>query len=253
MQGILFVCCATVFGMAATIFAQEGATLKGKFVFDGDPPAPKELDCKKEPVCCQKKLLDESLVVSKNKELANVIVWVRTKGLKVPAELAAAHKEPAFMDNKDCRFQPRVVGVVLGQKLKIGNSDPVGHNSNVTLEGFNPIVPAGNSAEFAPKKLSLVAPTQVLCNIHPWMSGWVFVRPDPFFAVSTADGSFEISGLPAGQELEFQAWQEKSGYVTSVKLGDKATTWTRGRFTQKLKAGVNDLGEIKVAQKNFNK
>jgi hypothetical protein len=251
MQGILFLCCATVFGMAATIFAQEGATLKGKFIFDGDPPKPQVLDCKKEPVCCQKPMLDESLLVSKNKELANVIVWVRTKDLKVPAELAAKHKEPALMDNKECRFQPRVVGVVLGQQLKIGNSDPVGHNSNVTGHGFNPIVPAGNSAEFAPKRLSLVAPSEVQCNIHPWMKGWVFVRPDPFFAVSAADGTFEISGLPAGQDLEFQAWQERTGFVESVKLKEKAEKWTRGRFTQKLKAGENDLGEIKVSASEF--
>jgi hypothetical protein len=252
MQGILFLCLATVFGMAATIFAQDGATLKGKFIFDGDPPQPKELDCKKEPICCQMKMFDESLVVSKNKELANVIVWVRTKGLKVPAELAAAHKAPAFMDNKGCRFQPRVVGLVKGQKLKIGNSDPVGHNSNVTGQGFNPIIPANNNAEFEPKTISLVVPNQVTCNIHPWMTGWVFVRPDPFFAVSAADGTFEIGGLPVGEELEFQAWQERTGFVEAVKVQKKETKWEKGRFKQKLKAGANDLGDIQVSAKEFN-
>jgi hypothetical protein len=252
MQGVLFLCLATVFGMAATIFAQDGATLKGKFIFDGDPPQPKELDCKKEPVCCQMKILDESLVVSKNKEIANVIVWVRTKGLKVPAELAAAHKAPAFIDNKGCRFQPRVVGLVKGQKLKIGNSDPVGHNSNLGKQGFNPLIPANNNTEFEPKTLSLTVPDQVTCNIHPWMTGWVFVRPDPFFAVSAADGTFEISGLPVDKDLEFQAWQERTGFVEAVKLKGKASKWAKGRFTQKLKAGVNDLGQIEVSAKEFN-
>jgi hypothetical protein len=253
MHLILFVACAMVFAMAATISAQDGATLKGKFVFDGDPPKPKELDCKKEPACCQMKLFDESLVVGKNKELANIVVWVRTKGLKVPAELAAAAKQPVLLDNKNCRFQPRVVGLVKGQKLKIGNADTVSHNSNVTGQGFNPIVPVGSAAEFEPKTLTLIVPNQVTCNIHPWMTGWVLVRPDPFFAISAADGTFEITGLPAGQELEFQAWQEKSGFVTNVNVNSKATTWAKGRFTQKLKEGVNDLGEIKVAAKNFDK
>jgi len=252
MQGILFLCCATVFGMAATIFAQDGATLKGKFIFDGDPPAPKAIDCKKEPACCQMKLFDESLVVGKNKELANVVVWVRSKGLKVPADLAAAHKQPVLLDNKGCRFQPRIVGLMKGQKLKIGNADPVGHNSNVTGQGFNPIIPVNSNAEFEPKLLTPIVPNQVTCNIHPWMTGWVFVRPDPFFAVSAADGTFEISGLPVGQELEFQAWQEKTGFVEAVKLNDKAAKWAKGRFTQKLKAGANDLGDIKVDAKEFN-
>jgi hypothetical protein len=99
--------------------------------------------------------------------------------------------------------------------------------------------------------MTLIVPNQVTCNIHPWMTGWVIVRPDPFFAISAEDGTFEISGLPAGQELEFQAWQEKSGFVEAVKLNDKAAKWTKGRFTQKLKPGENDLGEIKVPAKEF--
>jgi hypothetical protein len=251
MHLILLVACATVFGMAATISAQDGATLKGKFIFDGDPPAPKQIDCRKEQVCCQKPMFDESLLVGKNKELANVIVWVRTKGLKVPPELAAAHKAPAFMDNKGCRFEPRVVGLVKGQKLKIGNSDPVGHNSNVTGQNFNPIVPANNFAEFEPKMMTLIVPNQVTCNIHPWMTGWVAVRPDPFFAISAADGMFEIKGLPAGKDLELQAWHERSGFVSQVKLQGKATKWEKGRFTQKLKAGENDLGGIEVSASIF--
>ena len=118
--------------LAYELRSRDGATLKGKFVYDGDPPAPKELDCKKEPACCQKPMFDQSLVVGKNKELANVFVYVRTKGLKVPPELAAAHKSPVLLDNKDCRFEPHAVGLVKGQKLVIGNADTVGHNSNIS-------------------------------------------------------------------------------------------------------------------------
>jgi hypothetical protein len=242
--------CAAIFGMAASISAQDGATIKGKFIYDGNPPKPEELDCKKEPACCLNKLFSQSLVVSKDKEIANVFVYVRTK-LPVPPELANAHKEPVLLDNKNCVFEPHAVGLVKGQKLIIGNSDTVGHNSNIAVQGINPIVPAGQKIEFEPKKLTLAGANEVSCNIHPWMKAWVLVRPDPFFAISSADGTFEIKGLPAGQELEYQVWHERSGFVTTVKLNDKATTWDKGRFKQKLKAGANDLGEIKVAPKNF--
>jgi hypothetical protein len=191
-------------------------------------------------------------VVGKDGGIANIVVYVRTRGLTVPAEMAAAHKQPVMLDNKDCKFVPHVVGLVAGQKLVVGNSDDVGHNTNVAAQGFNPIVAAGAKVETSPKTVTLI-PNEVSCNIHPWMKAWVLVRPDPFFAISKDDGTFEIQGLPADKDLEFQVWQEKSGFVTGVKLGDKATTWTRGRFTQKLKSGENDLGEIKVAAKNFNK
>ena len=247
-----------LFGMSTAAFAQT-ATLKGKFVFDGDPPKRVELTCgpqgqinKDVATCCQVKHFDDSLVVGKNGGIANIVVYVRTRNVKVPPDIAAAHKGPVLLDNKNCKFEPRVVGLMKGQKLVIGNSDNVGHNSNIAAQSFNPIVAAGLKVESEPKTVTLI-PNEVTCNIHPWMKGWVVVRPDPFFAVSAEDGTFEIQGLPAGQALEFQVWQEKSGFVQNVTLGKKATTWAKGRFQQKLKAGENDLGEIKVAKKNFDK
>ena len=83
------------------------------------------------------------------------------------------------------------------------------------------------------------------------MKGWVLVRPDPFFAVSNDDGTFKIEGLPVDQDLEFQVWHERAGFVTTVKLDDKATKWDKGRFKKKLKKGVNDLGTIPISAKNF--
>ena len=77
--------------------------------------------------------------------------------------------------------------------------------------------------------------------------------PDPFFSISAEDGTFEIKGLPAGQDLEFQVWHEKAGYVTTVKLAEKATKWDKGRFKKKLKEGDNDLGNVKVASQILNK
>jgi hypothetical protein len=245
-------------GIGSAAFAQN-ATLKGKFVYDGEPPKRMPLTCgaagvinKDVGTCCQVEHFDDSLIVNKKGEIANVIVFVRTTGLKVPADLASDYKEPVLLDNKNCKFEPRVVGLMKGQKLIIGNSDNVGHNSNIAALSFNPIVAVGSKVEFEPKTIRPI-PNEVSCNIHPWMKGWVIVRPDPFFAVSADDGTFEIKGLPAGKDLEFQVWHEKPGFVTDVKLKNKATTWGRGRFTQKLKAGENDLGEIKVAAKIFNK
>ena len=38
----------------------------------------------------------------------------------------------------------------------------------------------------------------VKCNIHPWMRSYINVVEHPFFAVTGADGSFELKGLPPG-------------------------------------------------------
>jgi hypothetical protein len=50
----------------------------------------------------------------------------------------------------------------------------------------------------------------IKCDVHPWMSGWIAVMDNPFFAVTDEDGSFSFSGLPYGQ-FELVAWHEKLG------------------------------------------
>ncbi len=40
--------------------------------------------------------------------------------------------------------------------------------------------------------------TSVECDIHPWMNSWIWVSDNPYVAVTKADGSYSIGGLPAG-------------------------------------------------------
>jgi len=37
------------------------------------------------------------------------------------------------------------------------------------------------------------------CDVHPWMFAYVGVLDHPYFAVTDKDGSFKISGVPAGK------------------------------------------------------
>jgi hypothetical protein len=64
----------------------------------------------------------------------------------------------------------------------------------------------------------------VRCNNHPWMEAFLNVVKNPFFAVSNADGHFEITGLPPG-EYTLVAVQEKLGTQTqSVTVASQKTT-----------------------------
>jgi hypothetical protein len=187
--------------------------------------------------------------------LANVFIWVRTKDVKVAPEYEAKAKEKAVLDNHDCRFQPHALAMRNTQPLDVKNSDPMGHNTNAALvvnAPFNGIIPAGSEHDVA---LSAAenTPATVTCNIHPWMKAYLLVRPDPYFAVSDKDGKFEIKDLPAGKELEFQVWQEKSGNVDKAKIGGKDADWKRGRFKYTIKPGANDMGEIKLDASQFSK
>jgi hypothetical protein len=51
---------------------------------------------------------------------------------------------------------------------------------------------------------------RVKCNIHPWMRAWIGAAPHPYFAVTGADGSFQLRNVPPGT-YTVEAWQEELG------------------------------------------
>ena len=55
-----------------------------------------------------------------------------------------------------------------------------------------------------------------------------------------------------GEELEFQLWHEKGGYLDEFSLGGKKTSAKRGRIDFTVEDGGTDLGEIVVDAKMFN-
>ena len=66
---------------------------------------------------------------------------------------------------------------------------------------------------------------KVKCDVHPWMASYLHVVKHPFFAVTDADGNYEIKNVPPG-EYELITWHEtlKEGSTTvTVKTGAAAT------------------------------
>jgi plastocyanin len=239
------ICLGMLLCCAGAAHAQWG-NLKGQFIYNGTAPAPKKLDTSKEAMCVPHNLVDESLIVGPDGGIKDVVIYVRTKGVKVNPALANPPAQ-VELDNKNCRFEPHVLPIQLTQTLVVKNSDQFSHNSNVTEvggAGTNPLIAAGKEATYKYARAQ-VTPQPVACNIHPWMKGFVVPRDNPYVAVSSADGKFEIKDLPVGK-LEFQVWQEKSGFVDTKD-------WPKGRFTMDIKAGDNDLGVIKLEPKLFNK
>jgi hypothetical protein len=227
-------------------------TIKGRFVYDGTPPTPGNISITKDQdVCAKHPLSNESLLVARDGGLANVVLFARNKNLEVHPDYAASADKPALLDNLECHFVPHVLAVRTSQPLQIKNSDSVGHNTNIafaTNAPFNGIISSGTTAE---QKLTSAepAPATVVCNIHPWMKGYVVVQASPYMAISGKDGAFEIKNAPAGIPLEFQAWHESSSGSNGTVQTDRADLkWQpNGRFTVTLEPGqVLDLKDIKV-------
>jgi hypothetical protein len=105
-----------------------------------------------------------------------------------------------------------------GQVLVVKNSSPVGHNFNYVDDkgGANRLVASGGQWE-----ITLAAshiPITAKCNIHTWMTALVGVFDHPYFAITDADGKFEIKNAPAGK-FNIVLWHEDAGWVSGGKKG----------------------------------
>lgn len=246
---------ALVMGSVSSLRGEEWGNLKIKFVYDGQPPKMNELKVDKDvQVCAMPKKFEEKLVVSSSGGLRDVLMFISPEGdKKVPVHPSyndSAQSE-VRIDNDKCRFEPRVVVVRTSQTLVIGNKDSVGHNSKVDFSAnpaINPIIPAASDQKVKFKKPEK-RQSPISCSIHPWMSGWVLVRDEPYMAVSNAEGEIVMENVPVGK-WQFQLWQEELGYVAKpVDASGKAQDWKKGKVTFEIKAGDNDLGVFKVKAK----
>lgn len=210
------------------------ASITGSIRFEGEAPRAPELDMAADPACAAKHsgpMYNEALVLGDGQTLGNVLVSVKS-GL--PGGSYSAPSEPVVLDQVGCRYVPRVVGLQVGQPLKVLNSDALLHNVHSLSKvnsPFNRAMPGSvTEAQFQLNKEEAVF--RVKCDVHPWMSAYVGVLSHPYFDVTSEDGGFEISGLPAGT-YEIEAWHERLGTQTaSVTVADGETASASFSFSR---------------------
>jgi hypothetical protein len=250
--------CTLLLAFPASQLSAEGwGHLKLRLVYDGVVPKREPVTLTKDAAYCGKfKLVDDSLIVNpENKGIANVVVYVRTKDVAIHPDYEAQIKKPVLMDNKGCRFEPRMTILWTEQTIHLKNSDTVGHNTALSMffnDSINPLIPSGGTYKGQFKNEERL-PAKATCGIHRWMTGWVVIRSNPYSTAADKNGLVELKNLPAG-ELEFQVWQEKAGYISKVTLDGTATEWIRGRAKFVIEAGkTTDVGDVLVNTALFNK
>lgn len=247
-------------------------TLTGRFVYDGEPPVRKDLhpdysridvDQPQKPNSdgrfsgvegtfrdflkhdIRPSTLDATLLVGKDGGIANVVVWVVSKDIPwVPPQVG--EQQPATIQLKNGNYAPRITTLTVGQPLLVENHDPVVFNFHLDLlrnNAANNMLPPRSVEN--PRRWTFTKaenlPAHFRSENGPWATGWVFIRQNPYVAVSRADGSFTLPDLPAGN-WEFRVWHERKGYLEY---------WPKGLFKQGIKSGENDLGTIKLKPEFF--
>lgn len=136
---------------------------------------------------------------------ADAVVYVD----KVAGKTFSPPAEHARIDQKNMQFTPHVLPVVAGTTVDFLNSDALLHNvfsPDACADRFNlGTWPQGQVKSFTFKKECFAA---LLCKVHPEMEGFVVALPTPYFAVTSADGSYHIKDVPDGS-YTVRVWHPK--------------------------------------------
>jgi plastocyanin len=203
--------------------------ISGTVIFEGEAPDRPKLVRDSDPYCAKTERYSEDVVVIKGK-VRDVLVRIKNGTM---GSSNKAPSDPVVIDQRDCMYLPRVVGVMVGQKIVVRNGDNTYHNVHGTVGGkmvFNkPHAPNGEDLKLdGPAKADDVL--ELNCDIHPWMQAWAVVMDHPYFAVTGDDGAFQIRGLAPGT-YTLEAWHPKLGLKTmTVKVG----TGNKAQVTARL-------------------
>lgn len=161
----------------------------------------------------------------KTKGVRDVMVYLESPAVKA----GERPKKPVVVDQLEHRFVPHMIAIRERQSVKFTNSDAANHNVRaVSLEErntFNIYTAVGGDYEhvFYPPRKS--HPVRLSCDIHPWMTAWIFVFDHPHFAVSDEKGRFRITNVAAG-DYQLVVRQPDVGYLRRVAVsieGGKAS------------------------------
>jgi plastocyanin len=208
-----------------TVDESKAGDVTGKVVLDGAPPPNEAIKMNSDPVCLKQATgtqTQEFFVVGEGGALQNVFVYVKD-GLG--DYVFETPTEALKFDQSGCRYRPHVFGVRVGQPIEIMNSDPTLHNIHA-LPKENQEFNTGQPIQGMKFTHTFTTPEVMVpfkCDVHGWMNAHVGVLAHPYFAVTSADGTFSLNKLPAGT-YTVEAWHEKLGTQTqSVTVGPNET------------------------------
>lgn len=167
--------------------------------------------------------------------LAGAVVWL--DGVRAGKPLPLVRRYDII--NEGCLVLPRVQAAVVGGTLNIRSRDPVTHRTRLVRAGETKpvaLVTETDEGQVVPLDHALEVPGQIeiRCDQHPWTRGYIAVFDHPYFAVTTANGDFELDSVPPGK-YTLKVWHERLGTTSrevTVSGGETGTADVQMRVGQ---------------------
>ena len=173
------------------------------------PPVAPTLTGRDSAICGQS-IPDESVQLQ-GMNLAGVVVWLdgvksgKALGLERRLELESLH----------CKLTPRVQVAATGSSVNILGHDALRQHLRFTATGETAPranILLGSGEQVIPTDLPFKSAGMIAVRDaeHPWTRAYIAVFEHPYFAVTGANGSFSIEGVPAGT-YTLRTWHERTG------------------------------------------
>jgi plastocyanin len=183
-----------------------GGAVVGHVVLRGEPAPPVRLPVVKDRHACGDVVRSEALVVAPDtRRVRNAVLWLDG----VPAPEPRPGRAEVALENRGCRFVPHVLTGRVGDELVVTNHDDVLHNLRAWLPDrralFNVVQPL--VGQVTRRALTQPGVVTLTCDTHVHMRGYLLVFDHPYFALTGADGAFQIPRVPAGT-YRLTMWHE---------------------------------------------
>ena len=209
-----------------------GGAITGTVDLEGAAPVAPIIRPTVDQGVCGNSIVDKSIKLSGTR-IGGAIVWLTDirSGKAFPLERRFE------LNNSNCTLDPYVQAIATGGTLNVGNDDRLVHTNrfiNVGTGKIAGIAPFNDDGELVPvDRFTEPAEIEVVSDKHPWTRAWIAVLDHPYFAQTTANGTFNIDAVPAGR-YRVRAWHPAIGFSddsVTVLAGQQVTTALRIRPT----------------------
>jgi hypothetical protein len=200
----------------------DGVTLTGTVDFTGTIPADSIVNVPADQPGCGP-TINLKNVQNSGTRIGGAVVWITDirsgKPLPIPRRFELL--------NSDCVLSPRVQAVMAPGTLNMASEDVTMHRDhiiNVATGEMVGMAPFNDNGEVIPfdKILDKPAELEVTCELHPWSKAYIVVLDHPYFAMTSATGTFSIDDVPPGT-YHVRAWHPTLG------LSDQTVTIVAGQ------------------------